>query len=404
MREPATAKASATTPAGRGGRLWWLLPLALATFAVGTDNFVIAGLLPAIAADLDVSVAAAGQLVTFFALTFAVSAAVMGAALSGLNRRTALLVALGLFAAGNVATALATSYGWVMAFRVFTAVGAGTITSTASSTAVALSPEARRGWVMSIVLGGLSAATTIGLPLGTLIGGVDWRLTLFAVAGLGLLALGGVLTLPPVRLPVVLLRARLAPLASPWTVAVLATTVLLFSGTYTLYTYLAAATAGATGGAVGTLTVVLLVFGLGCFAGTLLSGRLSDRFPPARVVAVNLVATLVLLAAGPWAMGALAPALVWCTAWGVLASASTVPQQQRLVASSPASAPVLLGLNSSAIYLGISLGGAAGGAALHALPAARLAWAAAALTTLALALTVIVAAAERRCAANPADL
>jgi predicted MFS family arabinose efflux permease len=300
-------------------------------------------------------------------------------------------VALGLFVVGNVATALATDYAWTMAFRVLTAVGAGTITSTASSTAVALSPESRRGWVMSIVLGGLSAATTIGLPLGTLVGGADWRFTLFGVAGLGLVAIVGVLVqLPPVRLPAVRLRVRLAPLANPWTVAVLGTTVLLFSGTYTVYTYLAAAVAGTTHGSVGALTLVLLLFGLGCFAGTLVSGRLSDRFPPERVVALNLAATIVLLAVGPWLIAGPASTLVWCTVWGAFASASTVPQQQRLVSSSPASSPVLLGLNSSAIYLGISLGGAAGGAALHLLPAERLPWPAAMLTAVALVLTLVL--------------
>ena len=104
-----------------------LLPLALATFAVGTDGFVIAGLLPAIADDLDVSVPTAGQLVTVFALTLAVAAPVLGWATSALDRRTALLLALGVFVVGNAATALATSYGAVMTARVVTAAGAGII-------------------------------------------------------------------------------------------------------------------------------------------------------------------------------------------------------------------------------------------------------------------------------------
>ncbi|MEC3980478.1 MFS transporter [Amycolatopsis sp. H20-H5] len=407
MSEPARVKVS-TASGGRSRQptteerpgLWWLLPLALATFAVGTDNFVIAGLLPAIAGDLHVSVAAAGQLVTFFALTFALSASVLGAALSGLNRRTALLLALGLFVVGNVATALATDYTWVLIFRVLTAVGAGTITSTASGTAVALTPEARRGWVMSIVLGGLSAATAIGLPLGTLVGGVDWRLTLYGVAGLGLVAMAGIaLRLPPVVLPAVRLRVRLAPLAHGWTVAVLVTTVLLFSGTYTLYTYLAPAVASVTLGSVATLTVVLLLFGLGCLTGTLVSGRLSDRFQPERVVTVNLVASLVLLLLGPWATAHLASTLVWVAVWGAVASASTVPQQHLLVRSSPASAPVLLGLNSSAIYLGICLGGAVGGLGLRVVEPDHLEWPAAILTALALLLTL-----ARRRTTAPAEL
>lgn len=101
-----------------------LLPLALATFAVGTDGYVIAGLLPAIAADLTVSTPAAGQLVTVFALTLAISAPITGALTGSLDRRSALLIALAVFVIGNAATALGTGYEVVMAARVVTAVGA----------------------------------------------------------------------------------------------------------------------------------------------------------------------------------------------------------------------------------------------------------------------------------------
>ncbi|CAM5349902.1 sugar efflux transporter [Streptomyces alboniger] len=100
-----------------------LSPLALATFAVGTDGFVIAGLLPSIAEDLNVSVPTAGQLVTTFALTLAIAAPVFGWATSSMDRRKALMITLAVFAIGNVATALGTSYAAVMTARVITAAG-----------------------------------------------------------------------------------------------------------------------------------------------------------------------------------------------------------------------------------------------------------------------------------------
>ncbi|WP_197696477.1 MFS transporter [Nocardia terpenica] len=150
-----------------------LFPLALATFAVGVDGFVIAGLLPAIAEDLGTTTPAAGQLVTVFAVTFAVASPVLGAATSGLNRRTALILALSIFVVGNAATALGTGYGAVMAARIVTAAGAGIITSAASSTAAAVAPPQRRGAALAFVMGGLTTATALGLPLGTLIGGTD---------------------------------------------------------------------------------------------------------------------------------------------------------------------------------------------------------------------------------------
>jgi DHA1 family inner membrane transport protein len=366
-----------------------LLPLVMATFAVGTDNFVLAGLLPAIARDLGTTTATAGQLVTVFALTFALSASVLGAATSGLNRRTALLLALGVFSAGNVLTTLGTTYSVVMAARVVTALGAGLINSAALSTAAAMAPPERRGWAMSVVLGGLSASTAIGLPLGTLIGGTDWRRALLVIAGLGVLTMAGVaFRLPPVSLPASTLRTRLVPLRDTWVVAALVATTLLFSGTYLLYTYIATALRPVTHGSVNTLSAVLALFGVGTVVGTLVSGRLTDRIPAERVLSATLVFTAAVLAVSPWCIATLPGTVIWILVWGACASISTVPLQYRLVQHAPSASAVLLGLSSSSIYLGISLGGALGGALLAAVPAARLGLPAALLTLLSLALVL----------------
>lgn len=341
-----------------------LLPLALATFAVGTDGYVIAGLLPSIAADLAVSTPAAGQLVTVFALTLALSAPVMGALTSGLDRRSALLVALGVFVIGNAVTALGTSYEVVMAARIVTAVGAGIITSAASSTAAAIAPPERRGRALAFVLGGLTLATALGLPLGTLIGRTDWHITLWAVAGIGLLAIVGIAVgLPRVTLPAASLPDRLRPLKQGRVLALLAVTSLAFLGAYTLYTYIVPALRDATGGNESLLTLILLAWGVGTLAGNITAGRLVDRHDSARVLTGALALAALALALTPLATRALAPTLVWAAVWGVSAGVVVVPQQHRLIALGPAAAPVLLGLNSSALYIGVALGGGLGGLA-----------------------------------------
>ncbi|GAA2309410.1 MFS transporter [Streptomyces violaceusniger] len=341
-----------------------LLPLALATFAVGTDGYVIAGLLPSIAADLAVSTPAAGQLVTVFALTLALSAPVMGALTSGLDRRSALLIALGVFVIGNAVTALGTSYEVVMAARIVTAVGAGIITSAASSTAAAIAPPERRGRALAFVLGGLTSATALGLPLGTLIGRTDWHITLWAVAGIGLLAIVGIIVgLPSVMLPAASLPDRLRPLKQGRVLALLAVTSLAFLGAYTLYTYIAPALRDATGGNESLLTLILLAWGVGTLAGNITAGRLVDRHDSARVLTGSLALAALALALTPLATRALAPTLVWAAVWGVSVGVIVVPQQHRLIALSPAAAPVLLGLNSSALYIGVALGGGFGGLA-----------------------------------------
>ncbi|YCK37952.1 MFS transporter [Actinomadura sp. ATCC 39365] len=339
-----------------------LLPLALATFAVGTDSYVIAGLLPAIAADLGVSTPVAGQLVTVFALVMALSAPIMGALTGGLDRRTALLIALGVFVAGNAVTALGTCYEVVMIARVVTAAGAGMINSAASSTAGAIAPPERRGRALAFVLGGLTAATALGLPLGTLIGRTDWHVTLWAVAGVGLVAALGIAAgLPKVRLPAASLGDRLRPLKEGRVVALLAVTTLVFLGAYTLYTYIGPALREATGGSEPLFAAILLVWGVGVLAGNIVAGRLVDRYDPARVLTWPLVVAAVALALTPVVTSTFVSTLVWAAVWGAAVGVVVVPQQHRLIALGPAAAPVLLGLNSSAVYIGMALGGGLGG-------------------------------------------
>jgi MFS transporter, DHA1 family, inner membrane transport protein len=309
-----------------------LLPLSLALFAVGTDGFVIAGLLPAIARDLGVDIPAAGQLVTAFALTFAVSAPVVGAATSALDRRTTMLIGLAGFSVGNAVTALGPTYATVLGARVFTALGAGLIGAAAFSAAAAMAPPEWQGRALATVMGGLSISMAIGLPAGTLIGATDWRVTLWVVTAIGLVA--------------------------------------------------------ATGGAAATLTVVLLAWGVGNVAGNALGGILSDRYPPKRVVLAGLVAAALVLAVSPLAVGHLGTAVVWAVVWGVVVSMPIVPQQHRLVASAPSATAVLLGLNSSAIYVGVAAGGALGGILQTSFPPALLGLAGAAISGLGAVLTL----------------
>lgn len=307
-----------TTEPGSGHLVGPLLPLALATFAVGTDAFVMAGLLPVIAADLEVGMPAAGQLVTVFALTLAVAAPVLGWLLSPLDRRKVLQLALIVFVVGNVVTALSPSYPIALSARILTAAGAATITATASSAAVAITPPERRGRAMALVIGGLTLSTALGMPLGNLIGGIDWRLTLWAVAALGVVAAIGIsVALPKIVLPATSLMARLAPLRQPKVLSILAVTLLVMAGHYAVYIYIGAVTAGATTGSFPqALTMILFVWGVGVLVGNFVAGHLVDT-RPVRVVAVGALAGgTVLLAISPLTVSNLAVACVWAGIWG----------------------------------------------------------------------------------------
>ncbi|WP_064745305.1 MFS transporter [Pseudonocardia acaciae] len=366
----------------------WKTPaaiLAVGTFAVGTDAFVIAGVLPSIASSLGVGLAAAGQLVTVFSLAYALTAPVLGMLTAGWSRRTALVVALAAFTVGNVLTALAPDYGLVLASRVLAAAGAALFTATASATAAGLAGPTHRGRAIAIVMFGITSSLVLGAPLGTAIGGLaDWRATLWFVTVLGLVAA----VLLRLRLPrlaptrataegtdadATALRQRLAPLADRRVLGLLTRTLVVFTGIYLPYTYLSAVYQPATGDDGNKLALALLLFGVAGTAGNLAAGALADRFDPRRVIVVGTLAPTVALLAVPALRGSMATAVVAVLVTGVLSFTVTTPQQQQLVAMSPGAQSVVTSLYQSVLYLAVSLSGVLGGLGLNLVGAAALA-------------------------------
>lgn len=323
--------------------------------------FVTAGLLPPISRDLGISVSAAGQLMTVFALAYAILSPVLAALTARLPRKRLLLLALTVFVAGNALTALAPTYPLVMATRVIAAAGAAMFTPTASGVANALTSPDRRGRALALVMGGLTVSSAIGVPLGTWLGGeVSWRSTIWLVVGLGVVGLIGVAAVvPEVRIPSSgRLRDRFAPLADRAVLAVLATQLLMFAAAFTAYTYI---------GSLFDLPLpaVLWAWGLGGIVGNQLGGRFTDTYGPRRMVFIGLIASTGFLALIPVANLALPIALAWAFLWGALGWLLAPAQQYRTVSAVPDSVPIGLGLLSSAQYVGLFVAGVAGGLALE---------------------------------------
>ncbi|PCG81915.1 MFS transporter [Streptomyces sp. WZ.A104] len=338
--------------------------LAVGAFAIGTDTFVVAGVLPEVAGDLSATLTDAGWVSTLFALTYAVLAPVLGALTGRLERRTVLVISLLVFALGNAASALAPGLGALLAARVATAAGAALYIPAASASAAALSAPERRGRAMAVVLGGLSAATVAGVPFGTwLAADLGWRSTFWLLAGLGVLCAAAVAGgLPEVRLPAAPgLAARLAPARDPRVLFTVLTTLLFMTGGYLALTYIGAVLAPVTGGDGGELALLLLVFGVLAVAGTTLGGRATDRWGATPVLLASVAGLAVVLGTLPLTRDRTLSAALAMAAWGVTAMMTQPPQQYRLFAVAPASGPLLLSLNSSATFTGISLGGFIGG-------------------------------------------
>ncbi|WP_327585985.1 MFS transporter [Nonomuraea sp. NBC_00507] len=337
-----------------------LFPLAVGNFAIGTGIFVTAGLLAPISADLAVSPSAAGQLMTVFALAYAVLSPLLAALTARLPRKRLLLLALGVFVLGNVLTAFAATYPLVLVTRVIAAAGAAMFTPTASGVANALTAPERRGRALALVMGGLSVSSAIGVPLGTWLGSAaGWRATLWLVVGLGVVGLVWVaVVVPELRIPASgRLKERFTPLGDRRVLAVLVTQLLAFAAAFTAYTYI---------GSLFDLPLpaVLWAWGLGGVVGNQLGGRLTDAYGPRKMIMVGLAASTVFMALIPVANLALPIALGWAFLWGALGWLVAPAQQFRTVAAVPDNVPIGLGLLSSAQYLGLFMAGLAGGAAL----------------------------------------
>jgi predicted MFS family arabinose efflux permease len=223
------------------GSLTSLISLTLGAFAIGTEGFMIAGLLPALARDLNVGVPAAGHLVTAFSLAYAIGAPVIAVLTAGLERRRLLAAAMGCFTLANLLAALAPGYAGLLAARLLLALSAASFMPAASGYAAALGGPERRGRALSMVTNGLTLAIIAGVPLGVLVGeGFGWRATFLGVAVLATLSLLGILARLPRQPPgaTASLGERLALAKRGDVLAVLATSVLTVAGTFTVYTYL----------------------------------------------------------------------------------------------------------------------------------------------------------------------
>nr|WP_245354249.1 MFS transporter [Brachybacterium sacelli] len=344
--------------------------LAVATFTTGIDGYVLAGLLPDIASDLEVTAALAGQLVSAFALTSAVAGPVLGATTSGWEQRRTIMVALTTFVLGNLLTAIAPSYSLALGGRVLAALGACLLGAAVTGYVVHLVPERHRGRALSFVLGGWMTATALGVPVGLILGQSSWRLPLVLVSVVGAIALLGIgLRLPPLRYPSSSLGARLRPLAQPRLVAGLLVSTGVLCASYTCFTY-AVLILQPTHRAGWMMIVIMCGYGLASMLGNAVTGRLVDRYSPVRVLTVILTALLVDALFGALALSLAAPmavavlSVVWFLLAGIGNGGHAVPQQARLAGMAPASVAVVMALNASAISLGSALGGGVGGLAL----------------------------------------
>ncbi|MEI5996302.1 MFS transporter [Paraburkholderia bengalensis] len=365
-----------------------LLTLAVGMFALGTDSFVFAGILPQLSKYFHVSIGAAGQLITVYALTFALLAPTIAALAAGISRKKLLMIGMGIFIVANLGTAFAPNFAFALATRALAGVGAAMFSPTASGTGTMLVAPERRGFALSIIVAGLTTATALGTPLGAVIGGLaDWRWTMGFVSALGAAGFVGIWALlPQVALPpAVSLAKRFAPLADSRVGLILATTVLAQIGTFIIYNYFAVVFDRATGGNAGLLGALLVLWGMAGTFSNLMTGRVLDKIGSRKVVIGMLMAIIAVIVTMPLTGKHLWSAALAVFVWGGCAWGLLVPQQFRLVSLNPSMAAVLVGLNTSATYVGVSIAGAIGAAAIPVIGSHNLGYLASSIVVLAFA-------------------
>jgi DHA1 family inner membrane transport protein len=373
-----------------------LLVLSVGTFTLGVDGFVLSGLLPQVSASLHVSVSAAGQLTTLFALVYALGSPVIAAIAGNWDRRLLLAAGMTVFAAGITVQATGPDFAAVAAGRVLAALGAAAYQATAYATAGILSDDEHRARSLAIVAGGSSVAIVAGLPFGILVGQTwGWRAAMWILLALAVLSALAVRLLPPAHAPRLTLRERGKALADRRVLGILAGTVTVLTPGFLVLAYLPAIMRSS-----GIwIVIATLAYGAGQVTGTTLVPRLIRRRGARTALQLGAcgIAAFTAILTGTRTIHPAATATM--AALGLAIGLTIVPQQHRLFATVPKLAPVAVGLNGSAIYIASALGAAIGGLALALAGATSLT-----ITAAAIGLVAITIAFTIRPAADPEKL
>ncbi|PWJ48318.1 MFS transporter, DHA1 family, inner membrane transport protein [Quadrisphaera granulorum] len=348
-----------------------LVALALGGFGIGLTEFVIAGLLPEVAADFGVTEQVAGYLISGYALAVAIGAIALTVAMSRVNRKLVLVLLMVLFLVGNAMSALAPTYDVMLAGRIVAALCHGAFFGIGSVVAASLVPAHRQAAAISMMFGGLTIANVLGVPLGTFLGqAAGWRSTFWAITVIGVVALIGILALIPaaaVKAPSatgsILGEFRIFRSGQVWASILL--TILGYGGMFGAFTYIAFTLTGVSGFAPAVVPWLLVLFGVGLFLGNVVGGRAADKNVGATLLVT--LAGLVLVLAGFAAVAtsqiATVVALVLMGVFGF----ATVPALQIRIMRHAASAQALgSGANIAAFNVGNAFGAWIGGITIAA--------------------------------------
>jgi predicted MFS family arabinose efflux permease len=370
-------------------------------FALGLDVFVLAGLLPGMAASFDTSVGAVAQGITAFTFAFAIGSPIATVVTAKVDRKSLAIYGMLIFALANIGTALAPSLAVLITIRAVAGIIGGVFSPAATAIAANLVPPEKRGQALALVMTGLGVSTVVGAPIGIWVANAfGWRSTLWMIAGLAIVAALAVAFIVPGvgKTPVPGIGARVAVLVDRRVLSVIGVMFLFGMGQMgILYTFIPSIL-GDSGGLTQTqLPIFMALSGLMALITSIITGKRLDKgTKPMTVVGIALLLLAVVSASIPFTAVNLVGITLVTIVIGLTVGQVQIPLQYQLTMTVPQHTPIVIALLNSAMYLGTAIGAALGGLVLSGAAPKYLGPVSAAVIVLALAASQIVAAQARK--------